>query len=335
MNERLNWMFPSFYVGRIFSTDVRVSWWFALVPLVICPKYGIELGLTFTVMLYLSVFLHEFAHVLVARRTGGVADEVHLTPVGGMAMARPGSGAFGMGITAAAGPLLNFAICLCVFPGWYARETLWGSLNPFVLPINHLNSTEIWRDLGLILFIVNWMALLINLLPVMPLDGGQILRSVLSTRIHPELVHRTALQVGLFVAVLLLIVGAAVDMSQVVLIGTFVLMINVVQLLQEELGESMDDSGFGYDFSSAYESLDSTNPTATRQAKLGILQRWRESRRLRREQQERIRRIEAEQQLDVLLAKVYETGLQSLSDDEQKRLRSCSELLRTRPKVEE
>ena len=45
MNERLSWMLPSVPLGRIFSTDVRVSWWFALVPLVIwAPKYGNELG---------------------------------------------------------------------------------------------------------------------------------------------------------------------------------------------------------------------------------------------------------------------------------------------------
>jgi stage IV sporulation protein FB len=155
---------------------------------------------------------------------------------------------------------------------------------------------------------------------------------VLSTRIHPELVHRTALQVGLGVAVLLLVVGSWVDMSQIVLIGTFVLMINVVQLLQEEMGEAMDDSGYGYDFSAGYESLESSNPTTTRQVRPGMIQRWRERRRLRRQQQERIQRLEAEQQLDSLLAKVHENGLQSLSESEQKLLRSCSELLRGRQK---
>ncbi len=332
MNERLHWMFPTFSMGRMFSTDVRVSWWFALVPFVICPRYGLELGLTFTGLLYLSVVLHEFAHVFTARWTGGSADEVHLTPLGGIAQVKPGRGAFGLGITAAAGPLMNLLICLAVFPGWYAPESLWECLNPFVLPISRFHSGDLWRDLGRILFLVNWMSLLVNLLPVMPLDGGQMLRAVLSTRIHPELVHRTALHVGLAVSVLLLIAGVSLDSSQVVLLGTFVLMINVVQLLQEEMGEAMDDSGYGYDFSATYESLETSNPTATRQTTPGLLQRWRERRRIRREQQERMRRMEAEQQLDSLLAKVHESGLQSLSEQEQKLLRSCSELLRGRQK---
>ena len=332
MNERLNWMFPSFSVGRMFSTDVRISWWFALVPLVTVPKYGIELGLAFTVVLYISVLLHEFAHVIGARWTGGQCEEIHLTPFGGIAQARPGGGAFGLGVTAAAGPLFNFLACVATFPGWYAANTLWGSLNPFVMPISQFTADLIWRDLGLIIFFANWIILLVNLLPVMPLDGGQVLRAVLLTKIHPELVHRTALHVGLAVSVLLLIVGAWADMSQIVLMGTFVLLINVVQLMQEELGESLDDSGFGYDFSVAYDSVDTSNQTATRQAPPGLLARWRERRRVKREQQERIRRQEAEQQLDSLLAKVHETGLNSLSEQEQKLLKSCSELLRGRQK---
>ena len=334
MNERLNWMLPSVSVGRMFGAEIRVSAWFAIVPLVICPKYGILLGLTFSVLLYLSVLLHEFAHVFAARWTGGSADEIHLTPMGGIALARPGSGAYGLGVTAAAGPAVNLLICLITFPGWYARETLWSSLNPFVLPISQLNVTELWRDLGLLLFIVNWIGLLINLLPVVPLDGGQILRAFLSAQIHPELVNRTALQIGLFVAIAILIVGAIADMSQVVLIGTFVLTVNIVQLFQEEMGEVMDDSTFGYDFSAGYESLEKSNPISTREVRLGLIQRWRERRRVRREQQERIRRSEAEQQLDELLAKVHEHGLESLSDQEKKLLRSCSELLQKRGKSE-
>jgi Zn-dependent protease len=316
----------------MFATDIRVSWWFALVPVVLCPRYGIELGLLFGFLLYLSVLLHEFAHVFAARWTSGSADEIHLTPMGGIAMVRPGPGPFAIGMTAAAGPLVNLVVCICVFPGWYARDTLWESLNPLVMPITHLDTSDLWRDLGLLVFTANWMPLLVNLLPVMPLDGGQILRAILSTKTHPELVHRTALNIGIGVSVVLLILGVAFDLSQVVLIGTFVLMMNVVQLFQEEIGEAMDDSSLGYDFSAGYESLERSSSTTTRESKLGLLQQWRENRRIRREQQERLRRAEAEQQLDLLLAKIHESGMQSLSAQEQKLLSNCSELLKPRSK---
>ena len=334
MNERLTWMLPSVSVGRLFSTDVRVSAWFAIIPLVVCPKYGMTLGLTFTLLLAVSVLLHEFAHVFAARRSGGSANEIHLTPVGGIALVRPGHGPLALGITAAAGPALNLIICLLVFPGWYARDTLWSSLNPLVLPISELNPTTLLRDLGLLLFTVNWIGLLVNLLPVVPLDGGQIVRAFLSSKIHPELVNRTALHTGLFVAVMILILGAVFDLSQIVLIGTFVSTVNLIQLFQEQMGESIDDSAFGYDFSAGYESLETSNPISRQGVQLGPLQRWRERRRIQREIQDRIRRSEAEQQLDELLAKVHEHGLHSLSETEKKLLRSCSELLQKRGKSE-
>lgn len=332
MNERLNWMFPSISVGRIFSTDVRLSVWFALVPFMIIPRYGIEVGLAFTVVLCLAVLLHELAHVAVARSTGGNCDEIHLSPFGGLSAARPGRGPFGLAVTSVAGPLVNLIACIASFPGWYAKDVLWGALNPFVLPVSQLHAESMGRELGLIFFAANWILLLINLLPVMPLDGGNLLRAVLSTKIHPELVHRTVMHVGLGVAVIMLLIGAAADMSQVVLIGTFILLINLVQLMQEEMGDSLDEPGFGYDFSGSFESLESSNQTATRHAPSGLLQRWRERRRVKREQQERIRQMEAEQQLDSLLAKVHETGLKSLSEQEQKLLKSCSELIRGRQK---
>lgn len=334
MNERLHWMLPSVSVGRMFSTDVRVSAWFAIVPLLVCPKYGMTLGLAFTGLLYLSVLLHEFAHVFAARWTDGSADEIHLTPVGGIAMVRPGPGAMSLGVTAAAGPAVNLIFCVLAFPGWYASETLWMSLNPLVLPVSELNSATLWRDLGLLLFTVNWIGLLVNLLPVVPLDGGQILRAILSSKIHPELVNRTALRAGLYVAAIILILGAIFDLSQIVLIGTFVLTVNILQIFQEERGDSFDDSAFGYEFSAGYESLEASNPGSTREVKLGPIQRWRERRRMRREQQDRIRRSEAERQLDTLLAKVHEQGLHSLSENEKKLLRNCSELLQKRGKSE-
>lgn len=335
MNERLNWMFRSFSFPRILSTDVRISWWFALVPAVVGWKYGPKLALAYAGMLFVMMLLHEFAHVMMARWTGGTADGVHLVPYAGLSIFRSGHGAFGTIATAMAGPLVNFLFCFASFPGWYSSKSIATYLDPFVFPVRELRPEHLSVDLLVLLFAVNWLIFLVNLLPAIPFDGGQIVRAALTLRIHPELVHRTASQLGIVVAMTLLIVGAIEDVSTMVLFGSFVLVINAVQLAHEDMGESIDDPGFGYDFSTGFESLDSTNQTATKQSKPNMLQRWRERRRVRREQQERIRKLEAEQQLDSLLAKVHENGLQSLSDHEQTILRSCSELMRGRQKGEE
>ena len=332
MNERLKWMFRSFSFPRLVSTEVQISWWFALVPLVISWKYGLRLGMAYTGTLFVMMLLHEFAHVFMARWTGGTAEEIHLAPYAGLTACRPGHGAFGSIATAMAGPLVNFLFCFASFPGWYASKGLWSSLDPFNLPVRELRADHLGTDLLVLVFAVNWLIFTVNLLPAMPFDGGQIVRALLSMRIHPELVHRTTAQIGVVVALSLLIVGATVDISTMVLLGAFVLVINSIQLMHEDVGEAIDDSAYGYDFSTGYENLETTNQTATKPIRPNILQRWRERRRIRREQQERIRKLEAEQQLDSLLAKVHENGLQSLSDQEQTILRSCSELLRGRQK---
>jgi hypothetical protein len=51
---------------------------------------------------------------------------------------------------------------------------------------------------------------------------------------------------------------------------------------------------------------------------------------MQREQQELQQQEAVEQQLDSLLAKVHEQGLHSLSEQEKKQLRRCSELLQKR-----
>lgn len=339
MNERLHWMFPSFYLGRIASTEIRVSFWFVLVPLILCFRLDWQVGLVCSVALFLSVLLHETAHLLVAQLTGGFADELHLTPMGGVVHFKPGQGAIGAAGTALAGPALNLLICVLAFPGWYLRGTGWSALDPFVMPVTSFTSEGWYVEACQILFLANWVLLLINLLPAMPFDGGQILKSILASRVHPELLHRTTSQIGLYVATLLIVGGLGFLNAQLVLAGAVLLAVNAVEFSHEDLGDVMEDANYGYDFSSAFEGLDNANvnanPTADHHSAPGLLQRWRERRRLRRQQQERIRLMDAERQLDALLAKVHESGLQSLSNREQDLLRSCSEILRTRQKIDD
>jgi hypothetical protein len=62
------------------------------------------------------------------------------------------------------------------------------------------------------------------------------------------------------------------------------------------------------------------------------LEQWKHRRQAEREARNLQRRHELEQQLDVLLAKVHDGGLQSLSAAEKRLLRRASEELRDRAK---
>jgi Zn-dependent protease len=126
------------------------------------------------VALFAIVLLHEFGHSLACRQTGGRADTIMLWPLGGVAFVRPPERPGAQLWSIVAGPLVNFVlIAPTVAASWWYNGGFDGSTR---------------GDFGEFLFIiaiVNFALLIFNLLPVYPLDGGQILRSVLWFMIGP------------------------------------------------------------------------------------------------------------------------------------------------------
>lgn len=335
MNERLNWMLPSFEVTRIGPVQVRISLYFLALLGVLMVRLGWTLGATVAAVVLVSVFMHEVGHACLARWTGGSASEIHISPFGGLAVVQAGRGTWSQIVTIAAGPFVNLVICMATFPKYYAPEHLWGILNPLQLPISQMHQDQLWKELGLITFAVNWVLLVINLLPILPLDGGRIVRTMLLSRMHPELVDRFAVQVSIFASSLLALGGLLGDWSAVVFFGGFLLIVNMVQLFESEAIDREEDSFLGYDFSEGYTSLDRSSPTNTStqsESHRGLLQQWRERRRQQREQALRRQQEEAERQLDDLLAKVHANGMDSLTSREQQLLKQVSDLLRERGK---
>jgi Zn-dependent protease len=118
--------------------------------------------------LFAIVLLHEFGHALACRQTGGSADHIVLWPLGGIAFVDPPRRPGAVLWSIAAGPLVNVALVpvlelLWIFagrPGWF---------------------DDIADPIRLILMIrfINYSLLIFNLLPIYPLDGGQILRALL------------------------------------------------------------------------------------------------------------------------------------------------------------
>jgi Zn-dependent protease len=116
--------------------------------------------------LFLLVLLHEFGHALACRQTGGRADQIVLWPLGGIAFVDPPRRPGAMLWSIAAGPLVN-VILIPVF--FIALAMLQGSAEE--APNFYRLLSQIWQiNLGLLIF---------NILPVYPLDGGQILRALL------------------------------------------------------------------------------------------------------------------------------------------------------------
>lgn len=144
--------------------------WFLVAAYELSRRTGIYSSPIWAAYEYLALFgivlLHEFGHALACRQTGGTADQIVLWPLGGIAFVNPPRRPGAMLWSIAAGPLVN-VILIPVFSVavWLAAQRVHESPDLYVLMV------WLWRiNLGLLIF---------NMLPVYPLDGGQILRSLL------------------------------------------------------------------------------------------------------------------------------------------------------------
>lgn len=151
---------------------VFLHWsWFLVALYEINGRRGYS-SVTYNVIEYLALFLivlmHEFGHSLACRQVGGNANQIVLWPLGGVAYVdppqRPGATLWSI----AAGPLVNVVLFLVIWVvGLAGRSTgFWPS---------HLELHELLRHI----WFINFGLLAFNILPIYPLDGGQILRSLL------------------------------------------------------------------------------------------------------------------------------------------------------------
>jgi Zn-dependent protease len=164
------WSIRLFQVAGI---TVFLHWsWILFLPVRIGMRTYQYSSIVWNVLEYLSLFaivlMHEFGHSLACRQVGGRADQIVLWPLGGVAYVdppqRPGATLWSI----AAGPLVNMALVPILTGLWYLSVSLG---LPQAMPNLHRLLTSIW--------VINFFLMAFNLLPIYPLDGGQILRSLL------------------------------------------------------------------------------------------------------------------------------------------------------------
>jgi Zn-dependent protease/transcription elongation factor Elf1 len=163
----------SIHLGRVAGIDLYLHWsWFVVAVIEIGSRQGRYSSLVWSALEYLALFaivlLHEFGHALACRQVGGTVDRIMLWPLGGVAFVnppqRPGATLWSL----AAGPLVNVAL-LPVFGAAYLAAGALGWAVSFPDAYSLLRWI-LWIDVILFVF---------NILPIYPLDGGQILRSLL------------------------------------------------------------------------------------------------------------------------------------------------------------
>jgi Zn-dependent protease len=156
---------------RMFGTPVRVHPMFWIISVVLGYDGTIRLGVGFVLAwvacVFVSVLLHEFGHVWMGRLFGSPGHIV-LYSFGGLAIGSKNLYPRWQRILVSfAGPLIQLVLLAVI---WFGRDWLFH----FIAPGARRAAISIWW----MLFEINLLWPLLNLLPIWPLDGGQITREV-------------------------------------------------------------------------------------------------------------------------------------------------------------
>jgi stage IV sporulation protein FB len=212
----MSWSIP---IGTVKGTVIRLHLTFLLFLLWIGiahhaqggPEAALQ-GVLFMALLFACVLLHEFGHILAARRYGVATPDVTLLPIGGVARLEripeePGQEL----VVALAGPAVNLAIAaaLYLFLGGF-------------LPRDGMTLQDADAGLAARLAWANLYLALFNLIPAFPMDGGRVLRAFLAYRLGYGRATRIAATTGQVLAFLFGFLGLVGGNPLLLFIAVFV-----------------------------------------------------------------------------------------------------------------
>jgi Zn-dependent protease len=288
-------------------------------------------------ILFASVTLHEVGHALAALKFGGKVDAIVLGPVGGLISPRVPDEPEIHVFVALAGPLVHLAVAVmaAVALVLMGDEQLLGLLNPLATPRDLVEPGGLGIVAAKLTLWLNWILMLLNLLPAYPFDGGPVLRAML----WPALGRRTArivtARVAMVLAVLICVAGLATlggDLPThvpawipLIMLGLFVFFSARQDLSAAETQEKADLlAGYqlnsdGLDLLDAMWSSDDEDD--------GVLV---EHQQRHPEQSNAAPQASEEDRVDAILARLHNSSWEALSPEEVAVLQRASQRYRTR-----
>jgi len=207
----------SLTIGRIAGTDVRLHFTFLLF-LILFGYLAYQAGgpaaalhtVSLMVLLFACVVLHEFGHILMARRFGVKTPEVILSPIGGIAnMERIPEVPVQELLVAIAGPLVNVVIAALLMVGF--------GIGAQQLMTMNLDTAPLAQQLAYL----NVVLVVFNVIPAFPMDGGRVFRALLAMWIGNARATEVAAHIGQAFAILFVILGLFYN-PFLMLIGVFI-----------------------------------------------------------------------------------------------------------------
>ncbi|RJP51182.1 MAG: site-2 protease family protein [Anaerolineaceae bacterium] len=224
----MNW---SLKLLKVKGIDIKVHLTFVLILIWAAYRWSVNtgegvqgaiFGIVATLLLFLSVTLHELSHSFQALKYGVKVRDITLMPMGGLAQMEsiPEDPHKELRI-ALAGPLVNFGIAaLLIGVGVLLDVHALISLEELQASLGSVS----WSGLLAYLTYANLILGLFNLIPAFPMDGGRILRALLAKKMDHAKATKIAAQVGQGFALLMGLWGFMSGSWTLVLIAVFVWM---------------------------------------------------------------------------------------------------------------
>jgi Zn-dependent protease len=354
MTDPLTW--SPINLGRWFGTPVRVH--FFLIAFIVLRLLGAVLtgGLlpiaatsAWILLLLLALILHELGHALMAHWLGCERDEIRLWPLGNMVGPVQAARSADNALIALAGPATSAAIVLITAIGlnFAGAQFVWNPFGnvadagaPRLVANGSLAAplTPLWW-IGWFGYL-NWVLMIVNLIPALPFDVGRMLRSYLAnSAVLPSkdgiialwTAHSVAALLGL-VGLVRLFVHTSTDGITVIVLALLIEWMVRTEARMMEDGSFFEEGLFGYDFSEGYTSLEGST-AKVRPYRESALKRWRRRRSELRRQRRQAREAAEERRMDEILEKLHRKGRSALTDEEHQFLVRVSAKIRNRPKA--
>jgi Zn-dependent protease/predicted transcriptional regulator len=254
----------SLKLGKIAGIGIFVHWTFSLlIAFIIYINYRtgyttlqIAWSIMFILCIFVTVFLHELGHSIAAKQFNIKTKDITLLPIGGVSRLEslPEKPKEELIVTFA-GPLVNIVLAFITglfitFPA--TSEALAIELSTGV------NASNFFLNF----FIVNIVLAVFNLIPAFPMDGGRILRAILSFKFERHVATKIAARIGQFLAMGFILLGF-ISNPFLIFIGLFV-------IIGAQMESEYSDSKYslkGYKVRDVimkqYQTIDASEPIKT------------------------------------------------------------------------
>lgn len=212
----------SLRIGRLAGIDVFVHWTFGILLAWVLGTHLMRgagmadalAGVGLILAVFGCVVLHELGHALTARRFGIKTQDITLLPIGGVARLEkmPDDPKEEL-LVALAGPAVNVVIAAVLAAIVFGMN----GITPLQQEVDVVGgaflANLLWVNVALVVF---------NLLPAFPMDGGRVLRALLSMRMDRMRATHYAASAGKFMAILFGLGGLLIGNPFLIFIALFV-----------------------------------------------------------------------------------------------------------------